>query len=90
MRDLRYLKFIISNKIFSDFVVNSTTLQKDGSYSLCLDPGLYALCVGNLGVLSPNHEVFPVDINGCFEVTVRSGEERSTDIFLGEGGVTFK
>jgi hypothetical protein len=84
------IQFAMSNELFSSYVSASAELKGNGSYTLQLDPGKYALCVGNLGAPPPNPEAFPVYVYGCLNVLVKTGEERFIDIFFGIGGVTYK
>ena len=84
------IQFAMSNELFSSYVSTSAELKQNGNYTLELNPGNYALCVGNLGAPPPNPEAFPVYVYGCLEVSVKSGDKKSIDIFFGVGGVTHK
>ena len=68
-------------------VASLAQLEGDGSYSLSLPPGDYALCVSRLGERSVSIDRFPVVLDGCVDLRLSPGETRRTDLHYGIGGL---
>ena len=77
----------LNKELFSNYIASSTSLEKDGNYSLYLKPGSYSLCACNLGASHPDPEAFPIYIYSCLDIVVKGGESHSVDIFFGMGGM---